>query len=187
MSDTEDGGVSDVEADNEFDDYDPLADQDDDKDDGASGSDDEGEDGAEGFEDDAGAAPGGEALPRRAKAPEKNKPRTSERRGLRDYQAACAVDTRWIIVVPSEERITSNVMTKAEMTRAIALRAEEISNNPSAFTDVGGLSRADDIARKELYDKRSPLILRRAVGQTPAGERIIEKWTVREMSYHPLN
>lgn len=91
--------------------------------------------------------------------------------------------TRKIFVVPADERITSNRMTLAEVTRAIAIRAKQISTHPYVYTDVGPLSDVIAIARKELLDRRSPLKLERRMGRTPAGESIIEIWHVREMSY----
>jgi len=94
--------------------------------------------------------------------------------------------SRRVIVVPDDKRLSSQIMTKAEVTRAIAIRAEQISRYPNAFVDVGKLSRAEDIAQKELYAHRSPLVLRRIIGRTPANEDIVEKWKVREMTYPTL-
>lgn len=96
-------------------------------------------------------------------------------------------DTRKIIVVPSEEKQSSNMMTLAEVSRAIAIRAKQISNNPYSYTDIGDLSDAISIARKELFDRRSPLVLERRMGYTSAGESIVEMWTVRHMAFPPLN
>jgi hypothetical protein len=165
MSDDE--GASDVEVDNDLDDFDPLGenldpeekvDDSDPEDQGAE------EDGAEELE----ARPaGGPPAP--------------------DQQTAWTCTSRRILVVPDEDRLTSNVMSQAEVARAIAIRAEQITRDPSSYTDGGGLTRAQEIARKEFFDHRSPLVLRRCVGRTPEGERIIEKWPVREMSYPPLN
>lgn len=148
---------SDVEVDDDLDDFDPLDNSD---------------------EDDADEPLDAEDAARPA--------REVDDRAL-TTQAAQSVGTRRVFVVADEKRLTSNFMTKAEVTRAIALRAEQITKNPSAYTETGELTHAGEIARKELYDHRSPLVLRRQVGQTPAGEPIIEKWKVREMSYPPLN
>lgn len=158
--------ISDVDVDDDLDDYDPLDDDDPD----ADAIDEKPDIAEEGH--------GAGARPTREQ---------DDRVPATLAQAAQAVGTRRVIVVLEEERLTSNFMTVAEVTRAIALRAEQITKNPSAYTDTGDLSHAGDIARKELYDHRSPLVLRRQVGQTRAGEPIIEKWRVREMSYPPLN
>jgi DNA-directed RNA polymerase subunit K/omega len=96
------------------------------------------------------------------------------------------VNMRKVIVVPDDERITSHVLSKFEVTWAIATRAKQISDNPKIFTDVEGLDDAKSIARKEFYDKKSPLVLERLRGYTKKGERIIEKWKVREMTYPPV-
>jgi hypothetical protein len=189
MSDAEED-VSDIELDDEFDDFDPLAESEESGDDlpdaEDADSDDEDADG-EGKEDgddgedvvaDVGT-PGAPARPA-ARRPRKREPAAAR-------QAAQTVGTRRIIVVAPEERQSSNMMTLAEATRAIALRAKQISTHPYAYTDVGDLSDAISIARKELFDRRSPLKLERRMGRTPAGESIIEVWAVREMSYPPLN
>lgn len=157
---------SDVEDVDEFDlddDFDPLVL---DADEASSGSDEGGED------SDANETPAADEKP-------------SSR--LPNPQLAQALDTRRIIIISDDERQTSNIMTKAEVARATAIRAEYISKFPNAFVEIGDLTQADEIAQKELYEHRSPLILRRDVGRTAAGERQMEKWKVREMSYPPLN
>lgn len=112
----------------------------------------------------------------------------SIRRGAHvDNTAAQSATIRMVKVVADEDRVTSNQMTKEEVTRAIALRAQQITQSPNAYTNIDGLSRAEDIAQKELYDHRSPLVLTRVVGKTSTGQRIVEKWKVREMSLPPLN
>jgi len=189
MSDAEED-VSDIELDDEFDDFDPLAESEENGDDPPdaedANSDDEDADG-EGKED---GDVGEDVLadvgtPRAPARPAARRPRTREPAAAR--LAAQTVGTRRIIVVAPEERQSSNMMTLAEATRAIALRAKQISTHPYAYTDVGDLSDATSIARKEFFDRRSPLKLERRMGRTPAGESIIEVWAVREMSYPPLN
>ncbi len=96
-------------------------------------------------------------------------------------------DTRPRYIVPPEERITSNRMTLAEATRAIALRAEQIATYPSPYVEIGDLTDPADIAKKELFARRSPLRLYRDVGRTAAGERITEVWAVRLMAYPALD
>jgi DNA-directed RNA polymerase subunit K/omega len=196
MSEAEEDVMSDsvIEFDDEFDDFDPLAESGDDRPDAGddrpdaedADGDDEDADG-EGKEDgddgedvvaDVGT-PGAPARPA-ARRPRKREPAAAR-------QAAQTVGTRRIIVVAPEERQSSNVMTLAEATRAIALRAKQISTHPYAYTDVEDLTDAISIARKEFFNRRSPLNLERRMGRTPAGESIIEVWAVREMSYPPLN
>lgn len=101
----------------------------------------------------------------------------------RTVQSECST-SRNIIIVPPEERITSENMTQFEFARAIAIRASQIANNPKIYTDYDGLYDEVSIAKKELLDRKSPLIIWRQVGVIPTtGERIIEKWNVREMVY----
>jgi DNA-directed RNA polymerase subunit K/omega len=90
-------------------------------------------------------------------------------------------------IVDAEDRRTSNRMTLAETTRAIALRAEQLAAYPSPYIDIGDLSDPKDIARAELYARRSPLLLHRDVGRTALGERVTEVWQVREMAYPVLD
>jgi DNA-directed RNA polymerase I, II, and III subunit RPABC2 len=153
-ADSDDDG-SDVEL-ADFDDYDPLAVDDDADDPPAVADDGDGDD----EEDDAGSG---------------------EREDATSAQHQ-AVDSRKIFVVAKEERISSHVMTLGEMTRAIAIRAAQISTHPDTFTDVEGLSDEMRIARKELEDRMSPLDVRREVGRTSKGEAIIEIWSVNEMT-----
>ena len=190
MSESDDEGISDIEVDDDLDDFDPLVDQEGgNEENNASGSDDGDDEGVEAFEEDIDAVSEIEAPHHGKKALSAGvKQRSSERRrNPRDRQVAQAVDTRRIVVVSDEERVTSNVMTKAEITRAIALRTQQISRYPSTYTNTDGLTHAKEIATLELYNRKSPLILRRFVGWTSAGEKIIEKWKVREMTYRPLN
>ncbi|GFR89401.1 DNA-directed RNA polymerase subunit 6 homolog [Elysia marginata] len=177
----EDGSVvgedmSDVELDDEFDDFDPLADSG-----GEEGDDDDVDDAADekGASDD-GNADASDNTPRLAR-------KAHRKEAFPAYQTAQAVGARRIIVVAPEERQSSNMMTLAEATRAIAIRAKQISTHPYAYTDVGDLTDAISIARKELFDRRSPLQLERRMGRTSAGESIIEIWEVRKMSYPPLD
>lgn len=179
--------VSDVELDDEFDDFDPLAGSGDEEDDRPAGGDDGGDDADTDSADEKGdgedgddaddVAPGAARPPRRA--------RRKEPAAVR--QSAQAVGTRRIHVVAPEDRQSSHMMTLAEATRAIAIRAKQIETHPYAYADGGGLSDAISIARVELFARRSPLKLERRMGRTPAGESIIEVWTVREMAYPPLN
>lgn len=198
MSDA-DEDVSDIELDGELDDFDPLADLEEDADapPGVANAESDEEEGVgeakdvdEGVEDDGDDAVLADVGAEEAGAPEIPARLPAARRRAAtpaDCSVAQTVGTRRIYVVAPEDRQSSNMMTLAEITRAIALRAQQISTRPYAYTDVGDLSDAISIARKELFDRRSPLKLERVMGRTPLGESIIEMWTVREMSYPPLN
>jgi hypothetical protein len=86
---------------------------------------------------------------------------------------------RRIIVAP-EKRITSNMLTQLEIARAIAIRAANIDakGHDNAFIDIKGCDSAGEIAKKELYSRRSPLVLFRYVGMNQW-----EKFAIREMSF----
>jgi hypothetical protein len=88
---------------------------------------------------------------------------------------------RLIKIVAPNNRITSNFITKLEMARAKGLRAEQIDTNGFSYTDTDNCGDAISIAEKEFFDRRSPLILCRLVGKKK--NKVIEKWSVREMSY----
>jgi 16S rRNA G966 N2-methylase RsmD/DNA-directed RNA polymerase subunit K/omega len=88
----------------------------------------------------------------------------------------------YVTVVPEGDRVTSNLITKHEMTEAIGIRAAQIENGSPVFTNVAGYSNPIDMARKEFYDRRSPLILVRAV-EEKENRKVVEKWRVNEMAY----
>jgi len=104
----------------------------------------------------------------------------------RDHLADTATKSRKILIVADENRQTSERMTIAELSRAVSIRAQEISRNGKIYIDIGDMTDAKTIALTELLMRRSPLVLRRCVGYSEKGERIIERWSVREMTYPPI-
>jgi DNA-directed RNA polymerase I, II, and III subunit RPABC2 len=104
-----------------------------------------------------------------------------------DGQRARAVGTRTVYIIPPEQRVTSNRLTLGEVTRAIGIRAQQIERYASPYTEIGGLTDPIEIARKELYERRTPLVLCREVGRTPDGDLLVENWKVREMAFPALN
>ena len=76
-----------------------------------------------------------------------------------------------------EDRRMSEVMTKFEYTEAVSIRARQIENGGSCFTDVAGLTDPILMAEKEIADKKCPLDLLRH-----ATDRHIERWHVNEMT-----
>lgn len=92
-----------------------------------------------------------------------------------------------IIFVPPEERVTSNLIQRAEAARVISLRAEQIANHGTNYCKTQGTSHDPvEIATREFYEKRSPLILCRTIGHNAAGEPIVERWSMDELS-HPAS
>jgi hypothetical protein len=88
------------------------------------------------------------------------------------------------LIIADEDRKTSAFLQRAEMTRVLAIRAEQLSKNPTVFltTGLAGAKAAHEIARLELLAKRCPLTIERKIGTTDVGEDIVEHWRVNEMS-----
>lgn len=85
---------------------------------------------------------------------------------------------RSITVVPDDERITSDIMTMFEYSEVIGIRTLQIGQGSPVFTDVSELHESRDMAIKELYDRKCPLIITRKVGDFKQ-----EEHKVREMGY----
>ena len=88
-----------------------------------------------------------------------------------------------IKIVAPDDRVTSEIITLPEMTEAIGIRCSEIENGAPCFAaDVEGYISPIDRARKEFLDRKSPLIIQRAIEQGP-GYKLVEEWKVREMTF----
>jgi hypothetical protein len=72
------------------------------------------------------------------------------------------------------------MLTQLELARAIAIRAANIDakGHDNAFVDIKDCDNAGKIAKKELYSRRSPLVLYRSVGMNHW-----EKFAIREMAF----
>lgn len=93
-----------------------------------------------------------------------------------------------VIVVKPENRRTSNIMSKFEMTNHIAIRAVQIAKYNNCMVDITGLSSPDMMAKRELMMRQSPLTLRRMVGKlrnkkTGKMEVYYEYWNPNEMMF----
>lgn len=91
-------------------------------------------------------------------------------------------DHKIIKIIPEADRITSNVIQLLEQTEAIGIRATQIEQGSPVFTSVESLSDPILMAKKEFYDRKSPLILERAI-QEKDNVIYVEHWKVREMSF----
>lgn len=89
------------------------------------------------------------------------------------------------IKIPKNERKTSHILHHTEYVEAIGIRITQIEQGAPVFTDVVGLNNASDIARKEFFDRQSPLKLTREV-KREGNNVYIEKWKVREMTFPVL-
>lgn len=82
-----------------------------------------------------------------------------------------------IVYRKPEDRVTSEVMTKFELCEIISIRAKQLEQGKTVFTDVGDLTDPPAIAKKEIVDKKCPLSIVRMIT-----DRIAEKWQVNEMA-----
>lgn len=96
---------------------------------------------------------------------------------------------RTVVVVAPENRVTSNVMSLFEFAQIIAVRAKEITDGGICFTDVDGISKPEEMAKKELRDKRCPLTVVRhlycsdnTAHITGDPRQIVEHWPANEMT-----
>jgi DNA-directed RNA polymerase subunit K/omega len=81
------------------------------------------------------------------------------------------------IVIKEENRITSDVLSKYEIVELISIRATQISKGDHPFVDVVGLRDPISMAKKELYDNRCPLLVKRHIGNN-----MYEYWNPNNMS-----
>jgi DNA-directed RNA polymerase subunit K/omega len=69
-----------------------------------------------------------------------------------------------IIIVKEENKITSDVLTKFEITELVSIRATQIERRADCMIDTTGMTDPIVMARRELMARRSPLAIRRYVG-----------------------
>jgi DNA-directed RNA polymerase subunit K/omega len=93
---------------------------------------------------------------------------------IRHKQKTKYIDKK-IIVHPSEHQL-SDVISKFEYTDLIGTRATQIANESRIYVDPGNLIDSIDIAKKELYERRCPLFIKRELDH----ERI-ELWDPNTM------
>jgi hypothetical protein len=102
---------------------------------------------------------------------------------------AGAVDTenkynREVIVVHPDKRITSQRLTKFEMTQLTNLRGDQIALDNICMVDVTGLKDSISMAKRELMMRKCPIVLRREVGYTPDGKnKLVEDWDPNTMEF----
>jgi len=90
-----------------------------------------------------------------------------------------------IIVVPTEDRITSDHLQLPEVARLISIRAAHIDAFGAGTLDVKGLTSSEAIARLEITDRIMPLLVRREIGVTENGSILVELWDPNTM-VHPI-
>lgn len=81
-----------------------------------------------------------------------------------------------IEIVKKEERVTSDIMSYYEFTEVIGIRETQISSGGTVYNEQSDLVNPFQLALKELFDKKSPLKIRRRVGDK------IEIWHCHELA-----
>lgn len=91
-----------------------------------------------------------------------------------------------IVIIAPEDRRTSNVMSKFEMTEYVSIRTMQIAQYNNCMVDIGGLTNPSDMAWRELAMRKCPLMLRRKVGEKNVNGEMIsyyEDWNPAEMTF----
>lgn len=88
-----------------------------------------------------------------------------------------------IKIVKPEDRRTLQMITPLERVRLIGIRAEQINNGDKVFLsdkDMQGLTDPVDIAEKELFMRRCPILIERKLDSTG---NIVEHLNPNEMLF----
>lgn len=97
-----------------------------------------------------------------------------------------------IVVPPREKYKTSHIINKIEITELISIRADQISQYNNPLVDTKGLDNPIDMAWREFNLRKTPLLLRRKVGERYDKKRnvvieYVEVWNVNEMTRFDIN
>ncbi|OAG29217.1 DNA-directed RNA polymerases I, II, and III subunit RPABC2 [Nematocida displodere] len=76
----------------------------------------------------------------------------------------------------SEKRYTSPIMTKFERAKILGIRAQQISMSAPIMVEYGDETDPIEIAKKELREKKTPLIVLRRLP-----DNTYEKWPVKDL------
>lgn len=98
--------------------------------------------------------------------------------------------SKYETIVTGDDRITSNIMSKFEMTECVGIRATQIESNGRCYVDIDGLTSPILMAKRELMMRMCPLLIKRTVGYrtivTSSGqelERVKEEWSPNLMQF----
>ncbi|KAI5189987.1 DNA-directed RNA polymerases I, II, and III subunit RPABC2 [Nematocida sp. AWRm77] len=78
--------------------------------------------------------------------------------------------------VEAEKRFTSPIMTKFERAKILGIRAQQISMSAPIMVECGDETDPIEIAKKELKEKKTPLIVLRRLP-----DNTYEKWPVKDL------
>lgn len=76
----------------------------------------------------------------------------------------------------SQKRFTSPIMTKFERAKILGIRAQQISMSAPIMVEYGDETDPVEIAKKELKEKKTPLIVLRRLP-----DNTYEKWAVKDL------
>ena len=82
---------------------------------------------------------------------------------------------------PTALIIPSNIMTKYQYTRVLAIRAQQIANFAEVYTDCGNIKSPIERAEKEIRDRKCPLCIKMLIGTDRNGKKIYNVFRVRDM------
>lgn len=86
-------------------------------------------------------------------------------------------DTIIETIVPVNERVTSDRLTRYEAVELISIRSNAIERGAQCYVDTTGIRDRVEMAKKELYANRCPLLVKRNVGLG-----YVEVWDPNTMS-----
>ncbi|EIJ89114.1 DNA-directed RNA polymerases I, II, and III subunit RPABC2 [Nematocida parisii] len=78
--------------------------------------------------------------------------------------------------IEAEKRFTSPIMTKFERAKILGIRAQQISMSAPIMVEYGDETDPVEIAKKELKEKKTPLIVLRRLP-----DNTYEKWAVKDL------
>lgn len=79
-------------------------------------------------------------------------------------------------VPATEKRFTSPIMTKFERAKILGVRAQQISMSAPIMVEYGDETDPLEIAKKELREKKTPLIVLRRLP-----DNTYEKWPIKDL------
>ena len=85
-------------------------------------------------------------------------------------------------IIPPDERRTSSILTKEEVSKLLSMRIAQIEHNSPILTDVTGLTSPIAMAKKELIDRKCPILVHREdTSKRTLTSKYFEVWDPNEM------
>lgn len=81
-------------------------------------------------------------------------------------------------LIENKEKQTPPYLTKFEKARVLGIRARQLSKGAMPLVNCDGLDKPEDIAHKELMERKLPFIIRRPL---PNGK--FENWKLDELRF----